>query len=145
MGLNFPVWTKDNGIFLPLIMDWEWAIMDYWASKICTEHSTRVPFIVSGPGVPKTKRFQHQSIFRTSCPAHSQLLEEVSLKIDVQFNDIMPLVMSKKPKPPYKEIYGAYLDAQRSITVGTKISFTQMSAPFGFMRYWSRILLKQKT
>jgi hypothetical protein len=32
----------------------------------------------------------------------------------------MPLVMNKKPKTPYKEIYGAYLDAQRSITVGNE-------------------------
>ena len=56
----------------------------------------------------------------------------------------MPLIMGK-PKPPYKEIYGAYLDAQRSITVGNeRSSFTQMFPPFGFMTL-AAILLKQKT
>ena len=39
------------------------------------EHSTRVPFIVSGPGVQKTNEFHRQSIFRTLCPARSRLLE----------------------------------------------------------------------
>ncbi len=38
----------------------------------------------------------------------------------VQFKDIMPLCSGKNNTPPYKEIYGAYLDAQRSITVGNE-------------------------
>ncbi|NBU86797.1 MAG: choline-sulfatase [Verrucomicrobia bacterium] len=83
------------------------------------EHSTRVPFIVSGPGVPKNKRVSSPIYLQDIMPS-TLAIAGVEKPKHVQFNDIMPLVMSKKPKPPYKEIYGAYLDAQRSITVGNE-------------------------
>ena len=35
----------------------------------------------------------------------------------VEFQDILPLARGDTKKSPYKEIYGAYLSAQRSITV----------------------------
>ena len=38
----------------------------------------------------------------------------------VQFNDILPLARGEATRSPYEEIYGAYLDAQRSITVGNE-------------------------
>ena len=38
----------------------------------------------------------------------------------VQFKNIMPLATGKAKNLPYKEIYGAYLDAQRSITVANE-------------------------
>ena len=38
----------------------------------------------------------------------------------VQFEDIMPLAKGTVNRSPYKEIYGAYLDAQRSVTVGNE-------------------------
>ena len=38
----------------------------------------------------------------------------------VQFKSLIPLVKNLNKKPPYDEIYGAYLDAQRSITVGNE-------------------------
>ena len=37
-----------------------------------------------------------------------------------QFQDIMPLAKGTVNRSPYKEIYGAYLDAQRSVTVGNE-------------------------
>ena len=33
---------------------------------------------------------------------------------------ICALISGRTSKPPYKEIYGAYLDAQRSITIGSE-------------------------
>jgi choline-sulfatase len=83
------------------------------------EHSTRVPFILSGPGVPKNKRVSSPIYLQDIMPS-TLAIAGVEKPKHVQFNDIMPLVMNKKPKPPYKEIYGAYLDAQRSITVGNE-------------------------
>jgi choline-sulfatase len=83
------------------------------------EHSTRVPFIVSGPGVPKNKRVSSPIYLQDIMPS-TLAIAGVEKPEHVQFNDIMPLVMNKKPKTPYKEIYGAYLDAQRSITVGNE-------------------------
>ena len=38
----------------------------------------------------------------------------------VRFKNIMPLISGRTSEPPYKEIYGAYLDAQRSITIGSE-------------------------
>jgi choline-sulfatase len=81
------------------------------------EHSTRVPFIVSGPGIPKNKKIPAPIYLQDVMPS-TLAIAGLEKPKHVQFNDIMPLVMSKKAKPPYKEIYGAYLDAQRSITVG---------------------------
>jgi len=83
------------------------------------EHSTRVPFIVSGPGIPKNTRI--------SSPIYLQDIMPTSLSIagikkpeHVQFNDILPLARGEATSSPYEEIYGAYLDAQRSITVGNE-------------------------
>ena len=83
------------------------------------EHSTRVPFIVSGPGIPKNTRI--------SSPIYLQDIMPTSLSIagikkpeHVQFNDILPLARGEATRSPYEEIYGAYLDAQRSITVGNE-------------------------
>jgi choline-sulfatase len=83
------------------------------------EHSTRVPFIVSGPGIPKNKKIPAPIYLQDVMPS-TLAIAGLEKPKHVQFNDIMPLVMSKKAKPPYKEIYGAYLDAQRSITVGNE-------------------------
>jgi choline-sulfatase len=83
------------------------------------EHSTRVPFIVSGPGVPKNKRVSSPIYLQDIMPS-TLAIAGVDKPEHVQFNDIMPLVRGNKTKVPYKEIYGAYLDAQRSITVGNE-------------------------
>ena len=49
--------------------------------------------------------------------ATSLALAGVEKPKHVEFNDILPLARGESKKSPYKEIYGAYLDAQRSITV----------------------------
>ena len=83
------------------------------------EHSTRVPFIITGPDIPKKKKI--------SAPIYLQDIMPSTLSIaglekpeHVQFKDILPLATGKAKNLPYKEIYGAYLDAQRSITVGNE-------------------------
>ena len=48
--------------------------------------------------------------------ASSLALAEVQKPNHVEFNNIIPLAQGKTKKSPYKEIYGAYLNVQRSIT-----------------------------
>ena len=83
------------------------------------EHSTRVPFIVSGPGVPQNKKIQSPIYLQDVMPS-TLAIAGVQKPDHVDFKNIMPLVSDKNALPPYDEIYGAYLDAQRSITVGNE-------------------------
>ena len=83
------------------------------------EHSTRVPFIVSGPGVPQNKKIQSPIYLQDIMPS-TLAIAGVQKPDHVDFKNIMPLVSDKNALPPYDEIYGAYLDAQRSITVGNE-------------------------
>ncbi len=80
------------------------------------EHSTRVPFVVQGPGIPKGKQVE-APIYLQDVMATSLALAGVEKPKHVEFNDILPLARGESKKSPYKEIYGAYLSAQRSITV----------------------------
>ena len=80
------------------------------------EHSTRVPFIVQGPGIPKGKQIE-APIYLQDVMATSLALAEVDKPKHVEFQDVLPLARGDTKKSPYKEIYGAYLSAQRSITV----------------------------
>ncbi len=83
------------------------------------EHSTRVPFIVSGPDVPKGKK--------VAAPIYLQDVMASSLEIagaekpeHVQFNSVMSLARGETKKSSYNAIYGAYLSLQRSVTVKDK-------------------------
>jgi arylsulfatase A-like enzyme len=80
------------------------------------EHSTRVPFVVQGPGIPKGKQVE-APIYLQDVMATSLALAGVDKPKHVEFHDILPLARGDSKKSPYKEIYGAYLSAQRSITV----------------------------
>ena len=79
------------------------------------EHSTRVPFIIQGPAIPKGKRIE-SPIYLQDVMATSLALAGIEKPKHVEFNDILPLALGKTKKSPYKEIYGAYLNVQRSIT-----------------------------
>ena len=79
------------------------------------EHSTRVPFIVKGPGIPKGAKTS-APIYLQDVMASSLALAGIEKPEHVEFNDILPLARGTTKKSPYKEIYGAYLNVQRSIT-----------------------------
>jgi choline-sulfatase len=79
------------------------------------EHSTRVPFIVKGPDIPKGKEIS-APIYLQDVMASSLALAGVEKPKHVEFKDILPLAKGETKKLPYKEIYGAYLNVQRSIT-----------------------------
>ena len=108
------------------------------------EHSTKVPFIVSGPGVPKNKKIPAPIYLQDVMPS-TLAIAGVKKPDHVQFKDIMPLVSGKNNNPHYEAIYGAYLDAQRSITVGNEnFWFIQMFLLFE-STIFLMILLKSKT
>ncbi|MDC3335776.1 sulfatase-like hydrolase/transferase [Opitutales bacterium] len=79
------------------------------------EHSTRVPFIVKGPGIPKGKKIS-APIYLQDVMATTLAIAEIEKPKHVEFNNILPLARGETKNSPYKEIYGAYLNVQRSIT-----------------------------
>ena len=83
------------------------------------EHSTRVPFIVSGPDVPKGKKVA-APIYLQDVMASSLEIAGVEKPEHVQFNSVMSLARGETKKSSYNAIYGAYLSLQRSVTVKDK-------------------------
>ena len=81
------------------------------------EHSTRVPFIIKGPDIPKGKTIE-APIYLQDAMATSLALAGMPKPQHVDFHNILPLAKGETEKSPYRDIYGAYLDAQRSITRG---------------------------
>ena len=77
------------------------------------EHSTRVPFILAGPGIPKGRRhdalFYLQSLFATTCE-----MAGVPVPGSVQFPSLVPLITGAK-RELHGALYHAFLDRQRSV------------------------------
>ena len=80
------------------------------------EHSTRVPFIVAGPGVTPGSKIDAPIYLQD---VHATTLELAGVKQtgQVEFHSVMPLLRGKSKKHAYDAVYGAYLDAQRSVTM----------------------------
>ena len=76
------------------------------------DHSVRVPFIVAGPAVDANKRINDPVYLQDVMPTTLELAK-VEKPEHVQFNSVLPM-LDGGPSP-YEEIYGAYLDKQRSI------------------------------
>ena len=77
------------------------------------DHSLRMPFILSGPGIPRGRRsdalFNMQSLFATTCD-----LAGVPIPESVQFPSIAPLIRGEK-RELHSALYGAFLNKQRSV------------------------------
>ena len=76
------------------------------------DHSVRVPFLVVGPEVAAGARINEAVYLQDVMPTTLQLagLEKPE---HVEFNSVLPLLGGEAS--PYQEIYGCYLDKQRSI------------------------------
>ena len=79
------------------------------------EHSVRVPFIVSGPGVPQNER-RDAAIYLQDAMATSLALAGASIPEHVFFHDIRPLLKETLAPSAYPAVYGAYLNLQRSVS-----------------------------
>lgn len=80
------------------------------------DHSVRVPFIVAGPGVEASHRLD-TPIYLQDVMATSLELAGADRPDHVFFKSLLPHLEGTSIGPSYPEIYGAYLELQRSITV----------------------------
>lgn len=83
------------------------------------EHSTRVPFIITGPDIPEDKKVSVPVYLQDIMPS-TLSIAGIQIPEHVEFHNLLPLARGEESQPPYSAIYGAYLDAQRSITVGNE-------------------------
>lgn len=78
------------------------------------DHSLRVPFIVVGPGAPENHRLDTPIYVQDVMPTALELAG-ASVPDRVYFHSLLPLLAGTSKTPPYKAIYGAYLDLQRAV------------------------------
>lgn len=79
------------------------------------EHSTRVPFLVAGPDVPRNER-RDQPIYLHDAMATALELAGAEKPQHIYFHSLLPLLRNKEQPSPYDAVYGAYLELQRSVT-----------------------------
>lgn len=80
------------------------------------EHSMRVPFIVTGPGIERGKTIDTRIYLQDVMPTTLELAGIKPPK-HVEFKSLMPLLNGEDAEP-YSSIYGAYIDFQRMIVRG---------------------------
>jgi arylsulfatase A-like enzyme len=78
------------------------------------DHSLRVPFIAVGPGIKKNHRLDTPIYLQDVMPTTLEL-GGIAKPGHVDFHSLMPLLSGKAKASHLKEVYGAYLDAQRAI------------------------------
>ncbi|WP_206352127.1 sulfatase-like hydrolase/transferase [Tautonia rosea] len=79
------------------------------------EHSTRVPFVIVGPGIAAGVQ-QDKPIYLQDIMPTTLELAGIPVPDHVGFTSLLPQLQNESSPPPYQEIYGAYMDFQRSIT-----------------------------
>jgi arylsulfatase A-like enzyme len=79
------------------------------------EHSVRVPFFVAGPGVPQGKKIA-TPIYLQDVMATALDLAKAERPKHLFYHSLLPLIRGETATSPYPEVYGAYLNLQRSIT-----------------------------
>lgn len=78
------------------------------------DHSIRVPLMVTGPGIPKGKKF-HQDVYLQDIMATSLELAEIKKPSYVEFHSFLDIINGETRKSHYDAIYGCYMDYQRMI------------------------------
>lgn len=82
------------------------------------DHSTRVPLIVSGPKVPKGEK-RSQAVYLQDIAATSYELAGITKPAHVYFTSFWPLINNNQKKGNYENIYGGYMNLQRSVRTET--------------------------
>ena len=77
------------------------------------DHSVRVPLIITGPDLPKGKRFDTPVYLQDIMPSTLELAG-VEIPERVQFKSLLPLIAGKKNKN-YDSIYGGFRYLQRMV------------------------------
>ncbi|MEM0897467.1 MAG: sulfatase-like hydrolase/transferase [Verrucomicrobiota bacterium] len=81
------------------------------------DHSVRVPWIITGPGIPAGKKID-EPIYLQDVMATSFEIAGMEKPAHVDFQSVLPLVRGEAKG--LDAVYGAYLDKQRSVTIGSK-------------------------
>jgi arylsulfatase A-like enzyme len=79
------------------------------------DHSVRVPFLVSGPGVKAGTKIE-APIYLQDVMATALELAGAPKPPQVEFLSVLPLLRGEKSPAARESIYGAYLELQRAIT-----------------------------
>ncbi len=77
------------------------------------EHSLRVPFIMTGPGIPQGEKNQTPIYLQDVTPTTIELAGG-EVPDSYQFQSLLPLIRGDSTQH-YSAIYGTYLDKQRSV------------------------------
>ncbi len=78
------------------------------------DHSVRVPFLVSGPGVPHGHSIDAPIYLQDVMPTSLELAG-VDKPEHVDFHSLLPLIHGETAESAYDAVYGAYLALQRSV------------------------------
>jgi arylsulfatase A-like enzyme len=82
------------------------------------DHSIRLPFLISGPGIPKNRRVDDliymQSVYPTTCE-----LAGLEVPKSVEFSSIRQLATGESKRGGEATIYGTYLTFQRLVRTKT--------------------------
>ncbi len=79
------------------------------------DHSVRVPFIVTGPGVAKNRR-NDAAVYLQDTMATALDLAGAQKPAHIFFNSLRPLLDGKQKQSNYESVYGGYLELQRAVT-----------------------------
>ena len=92
------------------------------------DHSVRVPWMISGPGVAADKKIAEPIYLQDVMPTTLELAG-VEKPAHVEFHSVMP-VLRGESKGSYDAIYGGYLDLQRMVShEGHKLILYPMPEP----------------
>jgi choline-sulfatase len=80
------------------------------------DHSMRVPFFISGPGIKPAAEFD-MPIYLQDAMATALEIAKTEKPAHVEFKSILPLIRGEK-KVQYESIYGKYINKQRMIAKG---------------------------
>jgi arylsulfatase A-like enzyme len=82
------------------------------------DHSVRVPFLVSGPGVKPGTRIRAPIYMQDVMPTTLELAK-IDKPDHVQFQSLLPMIKAgSEAESHYDAIYGGYLKLQRSVVMG---------------------------
>jgi choline-sulfatase len=78
------------------------------------DHSMRVPFIVVGPDAPKNVRID-RPIYLQDAMATSLAIAGAEPNIQIEFQNLLPILRGEQQSRARDSIYGGYLDLQRAV------------------------------
>ena len=105
---TYIIFTADNGLAI--------GAHGLFGKQNMFEHSTKVPLIIAGPGLPKHKRIDAPVYMQDVMPTTLELAGQ-DIPPYVQFKSLLPLLRDEEAQL-YDAVYGAFEHAQRMVRCG---------------------------